>query len=103
MGFRAPLLIFRAGHGTEVREGLRRWGTFVGGAQPREELERTVPGTPGRRAGLFGVELDGTMIGMVNDQSVRVAAKLGFTEVDRFEVYGAEQWFGVWSATTATT
>jgi RimJ/RimL family protein N-acetyltransferase len=141
-------------------------GTYVGGAQSREELERTVPGTPGRRAGFFVVELDGTMIGMVtfdrrdaehpghiredageaelgymflphvwglgyateacaaalewfasvlpgepvvlcsqsaNDQSVRVAAKLGFTEVDRFEEYGAEQWFGVWSATTSTT
>jgi hypothetical protein len=27
---------------------------------------------------------------------MRVAAKLGFTEVERFEDYGAEQWFGVW-------
>ncbi|MFF1633067.1 GNAT family N-acetyltransferase [Leifsonia sp. NPDC058248] len=32
-----------------------------------------------------------------NDQSVRVAEKLGFTEVGRFEQYGAEQWFGAWS------
>ncbi len=141
-------------------------GTYVGGAQPRDELERTVPQTPGRRAGFFVVELDGTMIGMVtfdrrdaehpcrvredageaelgymflphawgsgyateacaaalqwfasalpgepvvlcsqsaNDQSVRVAAKLGFIEADRFEEYGAEQWFGVWSAASATT
>ena len=141
-------------------------GTYVGGAQPREELERTVPGTPGRRPGFFVVELGGTMIGMVtfdrrdaehpghvrqdageaelgymflphawglgyateacaaalqwfasalpgepvvlcsqtaNNQSMRVAAKLGFTEVDRFEEYGAEQWFGLWSADTATT
>jgi RimJ/RimL family protein N-acetyltransferase len=30
-----------------------------------------------------------------NDRSMRVAAKLGFTEVERFEAYGAEQWFGV--------
>ncbi|WLW54968.1 GNAT family N-acetyltransferase [Streptomyces sp. YU58] len=30
-----------------------------------------------------------------NDRSVRLAAKLGFTEVERFEEYGAEQWFGV--------
>lgn len=141
-------------------------GTYVCGAQPREELERTVPETPGRRAGFFVVELDGTMIGMVtldrrdserpghvrreageaelgymflpsawgrgfateacaaalrwfasalpgepvvlcsqtaNKQSKRVAAKLGYTEVDRFEEYGAEQWFGVWSTTTDTT
>lgn len=40
-------------------------GTCVGGAQPRDELERTVPATPGRRAGFFVVELGGTMIGMV--------------------------------------
>jgi hypothetical protein len=28
---------------------------------------------------------------------MRLAAKLGFTEVERFEQYGAEQWFGVWT------
>jgi RimJ/RimL family protein N-acetyltransferase len=33
-----------------------------------------------------------------NDRSMRLAAKLGFTEVERFEEYGAEQWFGVWSS-----
>jgi RimJ/RimL family protein N-acetyltransferase len=32
-----------------------------------------------------------------NDRSMRLAAKLGFTEVERFEDFGAEQWFGVWS------
>ena len=32
-----------------------------------------------------------------NDRSMRVAAKLGFTEVERFEKYGAEQWCGMWS------
>ncbi|MGW1087193.1 hypothetical protein ACWD4L_12770 [Streptomyces sp. NPDC002596] len=25
----------------------------------------------------------------------------GFTEVERFEEYGAEQWFGVWSSVTS--
>ncbi|WP_046775761.1 GNAT family N-acetyltransferase [Streptomyces yangpuensis] len=30
-----------------------------------------------------------------NDRSMRLAAKLGFTEVERFEEFGAEQWFGV--------
>ncbi|WP_105033622.1 GNAT family N-acetyltransferase [Cryobacterium aureum] len=34
---------------------------------------------------------------IANDASVRVAAKLGFTEAERFEEFGAEQWFGVWS------
>ncbi|MGW4808716.1 GNAT family N-acetyltransferase [Kitasatospora sp. NPDC004272] len=30
-----------------------------------------------------------------NTASLRVAERLGFTEVDRFEEYGAEQWLGV--------
>jgi len=138
-------------------------GTYIGGAQPRDELERAVPKVPGRRSGLFVVELDGAMIGMItldrrdaerprhgrpdageaelgylflpeawgygyaaeacaaalewfagalpgeqvvlttqtaNLASMRLAAKLGFTEVERFEEYGAEQWFGVWSPVT---
>ena len=37
-----------------------------------------------------------------NDRSMRLAAKLGFSEVERFEEYGAEQWFGVWSSASAT-
>ncbi|MFB7371238.1 GNAT family N-acetyltransferase [Streptomyces sp. NPDC056222] len=35
-----------------------------------------------------------------NDRAMRLAANLGFTEVERFEEYGAEQWFGVWSPVT---
>lgn len=27
---------------------------------------------------------------------MRLAAKLGFTEAERFEGFGTEQWFGVW-------
>ncbi|MFJ8630794.1 GNAT family N-acetyltransferase [Streptomyces sp. NPDC093568] len=37
-----------------------------------------------------------------NDRAMRLAAKLGFTEVERFEEYGAEQWFGMWSPVTPT-
>jgi RimJ/RimL family protein N-acetyltransferase len=133
-------------------------GAHIGGAQPREHLERAMPEVPGRRTGLFVVELDGAMIGMTtldrrdperqgrvlpdggeaelgylflprawgrgyaaeacaaalgwfadatpgepvvlttqvaNGRAMRLAAKLGFTEVERFEEYGAEQWFGV--------
>lgn len=140
-------------------------GTYIGGARPLDELERSVPDVPGRRPGFFVVELDGAMIGMVtldrraaehpghvrpeageaeigylflpeawghgyaaeacaaaldwfaralpgepvvvctqsaNERAMRVAAKLGFTEVERFEDYGAEQWFGVWSPATPT-
>jgi RimJ/RimL family protein N-acetyltransferase len=135
-------------------------GTYIGGPQPREELEAAVPAIPRRRPGLFVVARDGAMTGIVtldrrdagrlghlrpeggeaelgylflpqawgygyaaeacaaalnwfagalpgepvvlctqtaNHPSMRLAAKLGFTEVERFEEYGAEQWFGVWS------
>jgi RimJ/RimL family protein N-acetyltransferase len=140
-------------------------GTYVGGPRPRDELERTMPEVPGRRPGLFVVELDGAMIGTVtldrrdpgrmghlrpdggeaelgylflprawgrgyaaeacaaaldwfagalpgepvvlctqtaNDPSMRLAAKLGFTEVERFEEFGAEQWFGSRSPVPST-
>jgi len=33
-----------------------------------------------------------------NNRALRLAAKLGFTEVERFEEYGAEQWFGGWTS-----
>ncbi|MFI6007669.1 GNAT family N-acetyltransferase [Streptomyces sp. NPDC051243] len=141
-------------------------GTYIGGPRPRDELERTMPEAPGRRPGLFVIDLDGAMIGMItfdrrdverpghvrpeggetelgymllpgawgrgyaaeacaaalgwfadahpgepvvlctqtaNDSAMRLAAKLGFTEVERFEEYGAEQWFGVWSAVTPSS
>lgn len=139
----------------------REVGTYIGGAQPRDELERTRQAVPGRRPGLFVVELDRSMIGMItldrrdaerpghvsadaneaelgylflprawghgyaaeacaaaldwfartlpgepvvlctqtaNARSMRLAAKLGFTEVERFAEYGAEQWLGMWSS-----
>ncbi|MGA5412106.1 GNAT family N-acetyltransferase [Streptomyces lavendulocolor] len=135
-------------------------GTYIGGSPPRDELERTLPDVPGRRPGVFVVDLDGAMIGLVtlgrrdarrpgraggdtpdtelgylflpeawgrgyaaeacaaaldwftgvlpgepvvlltrtaNARSMRLAAKLGFTELERFEEYGAEQWSGVWT------
>ena len=138
-------------------------GTYLGGPRPRDELERGVPEVPGRRPGVFVIDLDGALIGTVsldrrdaerpghvrpdareaelgymllpkawgrgyateacaaaldwfadvrpdepvvlctqtaNTCSMRLAAKLGFTEVERFEKYGAEQWFGVWSSVT---
>jgi RimJ/RimL family protein N-acetyltransferase len=134
--------------------------THLGGPRPRDELERAVPELPGRRPGVFVVDLDGAVIGMVtlaprdaerpghvrpgageaelgcmflpqawgrgyaaeacaavlgwfagalpgepvvlcarttHERSLRLAAKLGFTEVERFQEWGAEQWFGVWT------
>ncbi|MEV7288186.1 GNAT family N-acetyltransferase [Streptomyces sp. NPDC093252] len=35
-----------------------------------------------------------------NTRSLRLAAKLGFTEVERFEAWGAEQWLGTRPAIT---
>ncbi|MFG2308757.1 GNAT family N-acetyltransferase [Streptomyces sp. NPDC048566] len=35
-----------------------------------------------------------------NERSLRLAAKLGFVEVERYQAYGAEQWFGVRSPAT---
>ncbi|WP_030887781.1 MULTISPECIES: GNAT family N-acetyltransferase [Streptomyces] len=32
-----------------------------------------------------------------NDRAMRLAVRLGFTEVARYEEYGAAQWSGVWS------
>ncbi|MFG3345128.1 GNAT family N-acetyltransferase [Streptomyces sp. NPDC048018] len=135
-------------------------GTYIGGARPRAEVEGAMPEIPGRRPGLFVIERDGTMIGVVtiepraadrrghvrpeggeaelgylllpaawgngyaaeacaatlgwftetrpgepvvlttqtaNVRAMRLATTLGFTEVERFEEYGAEQWFGAWT------
>ncbi|MFJ6837034.1 GNAT family N-acetyltransferase [Streptomyces sp. NPDC091209] len=35
-----------------------------------------------------------------NVGSMRLAAKLGFLEVERFDAWGAEQWLGMWSPVT---
>jgi RimJ/RimL family protein N-acetyltransferase len=54
--------------------------------------------------GWFADELPGEPVVLftqtANVRSMRLAAKLGFTEVERFEDYGAEQWLGVWSSVT---
>ena len=33
-----------------------------------------------------------------SERSMRVAAKLGFTEVERYVEFGAVQWLGVWTS-----
>ncbi|MGW6269199.1 GNAT family N-acetyltransferase [Streptomyces sp. NPDC055060] len=131
---------------------------YLGGPQPRGELERGMPEVPGRRPGVFVVAVDGVMIGSVqfdrrdagrpghvrpeggevelgyqflpaawghgyaaeacraalswcadalpgepvvlctqvaNRRSLCLAERLGFTEVERFDEFGARQWFGV--------
>ncbi|MFD5074418.1 GNAT family N-acetyltransferase [Streptomyces sp. NPDC058371] len=137
--------------------------TYLGDPRPREELERTVPEMSRPRPGLFVIDLDAAMIGMVkldrhdtespghvrpdvgktelgylflpqawghgyateactaaldwfahthprepvvlrtqtaNKRSMHLATRLGFTEVERFKDYGAEQWLGVWPSIT---
>ncbi|MET9254865.1 GNAT family N-acetyltransferase [Streptomyces sp. NPDC003717] len=129
--------------------------TYLGGPQPRAEVERAMPGAPDRRPGRFVVDLDGAVIGQVtlvrnpqdrrpaaagkadlgylflprawgrgyapeacaaaldwfaaalpgepvvlatqtaNARSMRLAAKLGFGEVERFWAWDAEQWLGL--------
>ena len=52
----------------------------------------------------FAGELPGTPVVLftqtANARSMRLAAKLGFTEAGRFETYDAEQWLGMWSPVT---
>jgi RimJ/RimL family protein N-acetyltransferase len=54
--------------------------------------------------GLFADELPSEPVVLftqtANVRSMRLAAKLGFTEVERYDAYGAEQWFGMWSPVT---
>ncbi|MDH6145598.1 RimJ/RimL family protein N-acetyltransferase [Kitasatospora sp. GP30] len=38
-----------------------------------------------------------------NASSMRLAAKLGFTEVERYEAWGAEQWLGMWTPGTPSS
>ncbi|MEU4190856.1 GNAT family N-acetyltransferase [Kribbella sp. NPDC026611] len=39
--------------------------TYLGGPQPREELERAIPAVPAQWPGSFVVELNGSMIGQI--------------------------------------
>src|SRR6267154_2529791 len=58
--------------------------TYLGGPRPRDELEREMPGEP--------VVLTTQS---ANVASMRLAARLGFTEVERFQAWDAEQWLGL--------
>ncbi|MEU0674645.1 GNAT family N-acetyltransferase [Streptomyces sp. NPDC006172] len=57
--------------------------------------------------GWFDSELPGEPVVLTtqsaNIASMRLAAKLGFTEVERFEAWGAEQWLGMRSSNTTVT
>ena len=54
----------------------------------------------------FSGELPGELVVLctqtANDRALRLATKLGFAEVARFEEFGAEQWFGEWTSPIRT-
>ena len=135
--------------------------TYLGGAKPRDEVDREMPAGPGQWPGSFVVVLVGAMIGQVllrraaeharpaavgkvdlgylflprawgrgyaaeacgaaldwiegvlpdepvvlatqtaNTRSLRLATRLGFTEVERFWAWDAEQWLGLRPAASA--
>ena len=87
--------------------GLHRTATIIGEVKHLGERHVTYGvltrhyEAVGAALGWLGDELPGepVLLGTqsANTASVRLAARLGFTEVERFEEYGAEQWFGVWS------
>ncbi|MGW0209500.1 GNAT family N-acetyltransferase [Streptomyces sp. NPDC003233] len=73
----------------------RAWGFGYAGeacAAALEWLEDVLPGEPVVLA-----------TQTANVRSMRLAAKLGFTEVERFEAWGAEQWLGMWSPVTSSS
>jgi RimJ/RimL family protein N-acetyltransferase len=81
-------------------------GTYLGGPGRVTSLSARCPGRPSGAPALgwFAGELPGEPVVLftqtANARSMRLAAKLGFTEVERFEAYGAEQWFGMRSPVT---
>ena len=66
----------------------RAWGSGYAAEACAAVLGWFAGAVPGEPAVLFTQT--------ANVRSMRLAAKLGFTEVERYEAYGAEQWFGMW-------
>lgn len=83
---------------------------YLGGPRERAAVEDAIPAIPADRPGNFVVEVGGGFIGWAaarfdepvllctqtaNARSVSLAVRLGFTEAERFDEFGAEQWLGV--------
>ncbi|MFE7316491.1 GNAT family N-acetyltransferase [Streptomyces sp. NPDC057555] len=68
------------------------WGRGYGAEACAAALDWFADAHPGKSVVLYTQT--------ANERSMRLAAKLGFTEVERFQAYGAEQWFGVWPSAT---
>jgi RimJ/RimL family protein N-acetyltransferase len=65
----------------------RAWGLGYAAEACAAALDWLAGELPGEPVALFTQT--------ANARSMRLAAKLGFTEVERYEAYGAEQWFGL--------
>ncbi|WP_234352254.1 MULTISPECIES: GNAT family N-acetyltransferase [unclassified Streptomyces] len=66
-------------------------GAHIGGLRPRDELERAMPEVPGRRPGLFVVDLDGAMVGVITLDR-RDAERPGAGAVELGSVLLPETW-----------
>ena len=87
-----------AGHGPVAAAGKAElgymflppsWGLGYAGEACAAALGWLADALPGEPVVLFTQT--------ANARSMRLAAKLGFTEVERFEAWDAEQWLGMWS------
>jgi RimJ/RimL family protein N-acetyltransferase len=84
------------GHGPPAAAGMaelgylflpRAWGLGYAAEACAAALDWLAGELPGEPVVLF------TQV--ANARSMRLAAKLGFTEAERYEAYGARQWFGL--------
>ena len=86
------------GHGPPAAAGKAELGyLFLPGAWGHGYAAEACAAALGWLAGELPGEPVVLFTQTANARSMRLAAKLGFTEVERFESYGAEQWFGIWS------
>ncbi|MFF0265534.1 GNAT family N-acetyltransferase [Kribbella sp. NPDC004536] len=79
-------------------------GTYIGGAQSRDALERNLPEVPGRRTGVFVVELDGELIGTItlDQRDPEAEVRPGLAQVELGYLFLPSSW-GHGYATEACT
>ncbi len=87
-----------AGHGPPAAAGETELGyLFLPGAWGFGYAAEACTAALGWLAGVLPGQPVVLLTQTANARSMRLALKLGFTEVERYEAYGAEQWFGRWS------
>jgi RimJ/RimL family protein N-acetyltransferase len=96
-------VIFRRATGLSVpaAAGMAELGyLFLPAAYPKRYAAEACAAALGWLAGELAGEPVVLFTQTANARSMRLAAKLGFTEAGRFEAWGAEQWFGMWCPVT---